>query len=86
MTTTTHKRVMRKRSLSRTGVKVGTCACCGTAYQWGGLAPVATDFTYDRAVRQCSFERDDLVCQACRNDFEAEYGRDEYDAGDFCHD
>lgn len=65
---------------------LGTCACCDTECSSATLAPLATDFTYDRAVRQYSFERDDRLCQGCRDAFEAEFGRDEYDAGDDCHD
>lgn len=57
---------------------LGTCACCDTECSTATLAPLATDFTYERAVRQVSFERDDLVCQGCRDAFEADYGRDEY--------
>lgn len=54
------------------------CACCDTECSTATLAPLATEFTYERAVRDYSFERYDDLCACCRETFEAEYGRDEY--------
>ena len=59
------------------------CALCDEPTVKADLAPLDTEFTYVRAVRQYSFERDDGLCLCCREALEAEYGRDEYDAGDY---
>jgi hypothetical protein len=61
---------------------IGVCACCDEQWAMRSLAPVDTDYTYEKAVRQVSFERDDLVCEDCRADFEHTYGRDADDCFD----
>jgi hypothetical protein len=59
------------------------CALCDEPTASIDLAPLDTEYTYVRATRQHSFERYDDLCPACREAMEAEYGRDEYDAGDY---
>lgn len=64
-------------------VEEAVCACCDETWMTSHLAPVDTDYTYDKAARyECSFERDDLVCEDCRASFENTYGRDADDCFD----
>lgn len=52
------------------------CATCDDETPVADLAPLASDDTYERAVRQYSFERHDALCPGCRAQFEAEFGRE----------
>lgn len=55
------------------------CACCDTVYPIGGLKPIESYEVYVRASEVVSFERDDLVCRFCRDDFQADFGGDDGD-------
>jgi hypothetical protein len=48
------------------------CGACGEHSEH--LAPLKSDYTYECAVRDYSFERDDGLCPYCRTWFEKEHG------------
>jgi hypothetical protein len=50
------------------------CATCDDPTPARDLKPLDSDYTYDCAVRQVSFERNDDLCPACRARFIAEHG------------
>ena len=50
------------------------CATCDTVYPSAGLKPLDSDYTYEQAAKDISFERDGKLCPACRARFMAEYG------------
>jgi hypothetical protein len=49
------------------------CGCCDEIYATAGLKSLASDEVYEQASSLCSFERDALLCPACRKAFESEY-------------
>jgi hypothetical protein len=55
------------------------CACCDTIYPTAGLKPIESYEVYARASEVVSFERDDLVCKFCREDFQADFGQPDTD-------
>jgi hypothetical protein len=55
------------------------CACCDTIYPTAGLKPIESYEVYARASEVVSFNRDDLVCRHCREDFEADFGGEDND-------
>jgi hypothetical protein len=55
------------------------CACCDTVYSVKGLKPLDSDAVYMKASEVVSFERDDLVCRFCREDFQADFGDEDAD-------
>ena len=56
------------------------CACCDEVYVTKGLKRLDSDTVYYQAAsRECSFERDALVCAPCRRSFEASYGSEKDD-------
>jgi hypothetical protein len=55
------------------------CACCDTVYPTAGLKPIESYEVYARASEVVSFERDDLVCKFCREDFQADFGQPDTD-------
>ncbi len=55
------------------------CACCDTVYSVEGLKPLDSDEIYMRASEVVSFERDDLVCKFCRDDFQVDFGTPDTD-------
>jgi hypothetical protein len=55
------------------------CACCDTIYPTAGLKPLDSYEVYKRASEVVSFNRDDLVCKFCREDFAADFGGEDND-------
>lgn len=54
-------------------------ACCETVYRTEALKPLESDYVYSKASEVVSFERDDLVCKFCREDFAADFGEEPAD-------
>jgi hypothetical protein len=55
-------------------VQTDRCELCYGWYAANTLARIEFDYTADRAARDWSLEREDLLCKACRCELEAEYG------------
>jgi hypothetical protein len=64
---------------SRPAESTAQCACCDTVYPVAGLKPLDSDAVYMKASEVVSFERDDLVCRFCADDFNADFGDEDTD-------
>jgi hypothetical protein len=78
--------VQKEALAARPANATAACACCDTVYPVKGLKPLDSDAIYMRASEVVSFNRDDLVCRHCRDDFAADFGGDDdvysiYDTG-----
>ncbi len=74
---------------ARPASATAACACCDEIYPAAGLKPLDSDAVYQRASEVVSFERDDLVCRFCIQDFAVDFGEtddDVYHVFDLGHD
>jgi len=63
----------QEKRAARPASATAPCACCDTVYPAAGLKPLDSDWVYAQASQVVSFERDDLVCKFCREDFQADF-------------
>lgn len=66
----------------RPAPKTDRCELCLCWKPLPTLDTLASDYTSERAAQSYSLEREDLLCQSCRDFLEAEYGTMPYDAAD----